>query len=635
MPNAGDMVNWWEPNDEFDDKVRATAMFEHARDIELRHQEQHENNLLYAQMYSNRELPSFDWGLGVSFEASLSPISRLSENLSLSIVDTFVSQIGKNRPKASVVLRGAPWSLRRSARALDRWLYSAFQTLGLYQKGKAAFRDAAIFGFGCLRVDVNSAGKLSVDRIFPDDVLVDQRECLSGQGPVHVFVRRVMTYAEAKSRFDLTDDDVKTAGEKKYLTYRGHGPEHVIVVEGFRRAVMNDRGRMIPGYRMLAIEGKIIDEEPWRHEWLPLTFFQWTTPVNGWYNPGCVEQVFPYQIRLNEVNEKIRAAQDLMAVPRVLVPSTASINVNQVTNEIGKFIKYTGPIAPTALNWPGASAEIYGERDRLVKSCYEFMGISQMSSQAKAPENARFDSSAAFREFNEIEQARFTDLSQRFEEFYLELARTMCRVMHEQGKKGDETMVWRPHTKSKRSVPINWYEIDLDEDSYYVSLEASSILNMTPAARLEALEQMRARGDITAEQYLQHMNNPDLEQLASLAAAAAEDIDRTIELLEDGEYRAPTEFQDLINGIQRIHHAYLQLNDWDDVPLDVYEGFETWILAAYTILNPEPEENAQPGVGAMNSLPMSPMMIPPDGMAGMAAPMDPSMAPAPPQGFVS
>lgn len=621
-------IQWWESDsEEFSPDQRAGAMFEHARNIELRHQEQHENNLLYAQMYSNRELPSFDWGLGVSYEVSLSPISRLSENLSLSIVDTFVSQIGKNRPKASVVLRGAPWSLRRAARSLDRWLYSAFLMLGLYRKGKAVFRDAAIFGFGCARVDTDSRGRLQVDRVFPDDILVDQRECLSGQDPVHVFVRRVMTYAEAKARFGLTDPEIETAARKKYLIYRGHGPEHVVVVEAFRRSTVNEKGKRLPGWRMCAIDGKIIDEEAWNEEWLPLVFFNWTPPVNGWYNPGCVEQVFPYQIRLNEINEKIRAAQDLMSVPRVLVPSGSQINVNQVTNEIGKFIKYTGPLKPEALNWPGASPEIYGERDRLVKSCYEFMGISQMSAQARAPENARFDSSAAFREFNEIEQARFTDLSQRFEEFYLELSKTICRVMHRQGRGYDEQMIWRPHAKSKRSVPINWAEIDLDEDAYTISLEASSILNMSPAARLEALEQMRARGDISAEQYLQHMNNPDLEMLASLAAAASEDIDRVIELLEDGEYEAPTEFQDLINGIQKVHHAYLKLKEWDEVPLDIYENFETWILAAYTILNPEPEENEFPAA-AMNSLPMSPFMLPPEGPSAVQVP--PEMGGAPP-----
>lgn len=612
---------WWDANAGFSEEERASAVLAHAADIEERHQEQHENNLLYAQMYSNRELPSFDWGYGVSVDTSLSPVSRLSENLSLSIVDTFVSQIGKNRPKAAVVLHGAPWSLRESAKKLDRWLYASFLRLEAYQKGKMAFRDAAIFGFGCLRIDVDAKGDLQIERVFPDDVLVDNRECLSGQPPVHVFVRRVMTHAEAMSRWDLPEEIVEKATKKRYLGYRGIGPEHVVVVEAFRRGLRNERGKLIPGRRVLAVEGHIIADEVWDEEWSPLVFFHWQSPVNGWYNPSCVEQVFPYQLRLNEINENIRCAQNVMAVPRVLVPEGSRINVHQITNEIGKFIRYTGPMAPEAINWTAASPELYGERDRLVRSCYEFMGISQMSSQSKAPENARFDSSAAFREMSMIEQARFADLSQRFEEFYLRVAHGVVDVMNRDG--GDQEMVYWRAGRAPMAESIRWSEVDMGRDEYVLTLEAASILNQTPAGRREALEEMRNRGTITEEEYLQHQANPDLEALASLATAAADDIDRVIEELFKGEEEIPTEYQDLVKGIERVHAAYLTLKRWKRVPAEIFENFEAWMLQARSILVPKPEENVAPPA----SMAALPPMMDPTMMAG-AGP-GPMMGPAP------
>lgn len=602
MIRDADFVPWWDKSHEKDEE-RASSLLAHASDVESRHQEQHENNLLYAQMYSNRELLSFDWGYGVTTDASLSPVSRLSENLALSIVDTFVSHVGKARPKAAVVLRGAPWSLRRSARRLDRWLYASFLELDTYKQGKLAFRDAAIFGFGVLRVDVDGSGRLGITRVFPDDVLVDNRECLSGQPPVHLFIRRVMTHAEAKSRWDIPDEILEKASKKRYLGYRGVGPDHVVVVEGFRRGIRNESGRVIPGHRVLAVQNHIIDEEVWNEEWFPVVFFHWQPPVNGWYSPGCVEQVFPYQLRLNEINEKIRSAQDLMSVVRILVPEGSRVNVHQITNEVGKFIRYTGPMKPEALAWPGASGEIYGERDRLVRSCYEFMGISQMSAQARAPENARFDSSVAFREFSQIEQARFTDLAQRFEEFYLGIANTIVRVMHRYNK--DQEMVWWRGGGRARAETIRWADIDLARDKYILTLEASSILNQTPAGRREALEEMRARGEITPEEYAQHQANPDLEQLASLASAAADDIDRVIELLEDEKFEAPTEYQDLVNGVQRVHSAYLRLREWEDVPETIFENFEAWMLHARAILVPEPEENPAPAAATAGAVPPS------------------------------
>lgn len=604
---------------------RATALLSHASDIETRHQEQHENNLLYGQLYSNREMPSFDWGLGVSVDTSLSPVSRLSENLGLSIVDTFVSQIGKMRPKASVVLRGAPWSLRKSAKLADRWLYSSFLHLDIYSKGKMVFRDAGIFGFGCARVDVGPGNKLCVERIFPDDVIVDNRECLSGQAPVHVMVRRVMTFAEAKSRFDLPDETLDRAGRSRYLAYRGHAPKHVVVIEGWRRAFVTDTGKKVAGRHTVAIENYIISDEAWDEEWIPIVFFHWEPPVNGWYNPGVMERIFPYQLRLNETNEKIRAAMDIMSVPRVFVPVGAQINVHEITNEIGKFVRYSGPQVPTALNWQGGSPEVYAERDRIVRTCYEFMGISQMSAQAKAPENARWDSSAAFREFNQIEQARFTDLSQRFEKFYLDLGRTVMRVMHKFGGVMRQEVRTHRYRGSTRSQIIDWNDIRLDDNTYFLTLEASSDMNQTPAARLDALEQMRARGEITAEQYAQHMTNPDLEQLASLTAAAAEDIDRVIDLLENEEYESPSELQDLVGGLTRVHSAYLALHQWEDVPITVFDNFEAWLLSAKSIVEPEPEET-----------PVNPMaMAPPPGTppgGAMMAPGAPMMPGTPPMG---
>lgn len=619
-----EFVEWWEP-EEYDEEERASSLFSHAKDLETRHQDAHENNLLYSQLYSNRELPSFDWGYGVSIEPSLSPVSRLSENLALSVVDTFVARIGKMRPKPTVVLRGAPWKLRRSAKKLDRWLYASFMKHKVFSHGKLVFRDSAIFGFGALRVDVDG-DELCAERVFPDDVLVDQRECLSGQAPLHLMVRRVMTYSECCERFGLEEDEVAEAGESKYLGYRGVGPKHIVVIEAWRRAMCTESGKTIPGRRVLALNDRILDEEEWNEPWFPVVFYRWQEPTNGWYSPSAVEQVFPYQLRLNEINEVIREAQDLMARPRILVPDGSRINVNQITNEIGKFIRYTGPLKPEALNWTAVSAELYGERDRLVRSCYEFMGISQMSAQAQAPANARFDSSAAFREFSDIEQARFSDQAQRLEEFYLEVAETMVRMAKRYKVKAPA--VWWRQGQRNRSEEIKWADIDLDQDAYHISLAPSSTINETTAARKDELYRMLTTGEITPAQYQQHVANPDLEQLSSLAAAASEDIDRVIELLEDGKYEAPTEFQDLSGGLARIHHAYLRLRDWEGVPEEVFNYFEQWMLHAKAIIDGQQagmvataaQQALPPGMGAPSiANPAPPPM--PMGQGPMGPPM--------------
>lgn len=638
MSGAFEGPVWWEEGKEDDSEARARHLFNHARDLEDRHREAHENNLLYAQMYSNRELPSFDWGYGVQYEPSLSPISRLSENLALSVVDTFTSRIGKNRPKPTVVLRDAPYSLRRAGKKLDRWVNANFAAHDVYEKGKMAFRDAAVFGFGALRVDV-TGGRLAVQRVFPDDVLIDQRECVGDQAPLHLMIRRPMTVATAASAFGLEEDEVRKSAERRYLGYRGVGPEHVVVIEAFRRGVRKASGGIVPGRRVLAIDGRVIEEEKWDEEWFPFVFFQWQKPQSGWYCPSAVEQVFPYQIRLNEINDVIREAQDLMARPRVLIPEGSRINVNQIDNVIGKIIRYTGPLKPEALVWPAVSGELYGERDRLVRACYEFLGISQMSAQSKTPQAMRFDSSAAVREVNEIEDGRHAELAQRYELMYLDVAEMLVRVAqrYPAGEDGFSS-VWWIGGRNARAETVSLNDIDLDRDKYVLCLEPSSILNQTPAGRKDELNRMLANGEITPAQYQQHLANPDLEGLASLAAAAAEDTDDTIEMLNDGEYESPTEFQDLEIGLIQVHYAYLRMRRVKDVPEEVFDNFERWMLHAKAIVDAKKagmvptaaEQALPPGMAP----PMGPpgMMGPPPGPPGMVPPMGPPgmMPPGPP-----
>jgi hypothetical protein len=159
------------------------------------------------------------------------------------------------------------------------------------------------------------------------------------------------------------------------------------------------------------------------------------------------------------------------------------------------------------------------------------------------------------------------------------------------------------------------------------------MLNETTAGRKDELYRMLTSGEITPAQYQQHMANPDLESLTSLAAAAAEDIARVIELLEDENYEAPTEFQDLEAGVREVHMAYLRLKDWEDVPQNIFDSFEQWMLHAKAIVDGQkagmvataasqalppgmaPMSLANPAPAGAPPLPMPPGPMAPMGMA--------------------
>lgn len=601
--------------DEEVERARANNLIDQARNLENVQREVHEQNLWSAQLYSNRELASFDWGNSALYRASLAPISRQGENLVLMVVDTLVSQVGKNRPKARPQTRGASWKLRQQAKRLDKFLYGEFIRNRVYEKGKQVFRDACIFGFGALYVCVNN-GAVHIERVFPDELLVDQMEVVAAGKARHWYRRRVLPVEVVVASYCPEGEDPEElkaqlemiSRSTDYLEYRTVGQGYVVMVEGWQCARGNKKGRYV-----CAVNDRILCDEPYELETAPFVTYHWQEALSGFYSPSAVEQCLPYQIRLNEINEVIRDAQDLMGRPRILVHEGSRVNPLEIDNLVARFIKYTG-IKPEAVTWPAISAELYNERDRQVRICLEQFGISALASKVTPPAQARFDSSAAFREFNAIQDDRLADPAQRFERFYLDIAEKMIEVLKASGAKPKTT--WVSGGKQGRVEVIDWNEIDLDKDAYVLQLEATSVFDSTPSALRDELEKQLGMGLITPEEYRLQLSHPDDEAELSLQSAAADDIRRVIELLEDGDYESPTPIQDLVNGVQMVSLAALHLKKYKDVDPDIHLGFLNWITEARNIL----------GIGeesVPSEMPETSETIP--GMTGPAGMPDPMM----------
>lgn len=618
-------AGWWDPEsgsqlpEDIRKKQRAASLLGCARSLENIQREIHEQNLMNAQLYSNRELAAFDWGNGALHRASLAPINRTGENLVLSTVDTLVAQVGKQRPKAKPQTRGASWKLRKQVRLLDKFLYGEFIRNRIYEHGKQVFRDACIFSFGGMFVTMVD-GRLHCERVFPDEILIDQMEVVACGKPRHVYRRRVLPMEVVSSTWDVPMEELEMrakAGET-YLDYRAVGKGYCVVVEGWQ---MN-------GHYMCATNEIILDEKPWDRDDPPFVFYHWQVPVSGFYSPSAVEQALPYQIRINEINEVIRDAQDIMGRPRLLVAEGSRVNPMELDNLIARVIKYTG-IKPEPANWGTVDSALYQERDRLVRMCQQQFGLSNQSVSAAPPPGARFDSAPAWREYNATQDDRLADPSQRLERFYLDVAELMIRTIEYSGEK--PTTMWYSGGRYARCEEIDWKKIDLDKNSYVMQLEATSLYDQGPAAIRDDLEKQFAMGIISPEQYRLERAHPDDSSELSLQAAAAADIRRVIELLEDGKYEEPTPVQDLVNGVQMVTLALLNLNQYSDDEYSddddessneeraemtelekVKYNFLNWLVAARGILDEGTETAGQ--------APGSPMMSQLDEMGG-GAPM--------------
>lgn len=619
---------WWDVG--VDPDYRAELLWQYVRALEAGQYTVHAQNLVNARLYSNRELSAFDWGHGEVVTGTLAPISRLTENLILSVVDTMVSMLGKQRPKAVIITKDADFRTHRKAVMLERALYGEFLHQHVYEKASQVVRDAMLFGFGCWRVDVDG-GELCVERVFPDEIVVDHTECLTDPQPLQVFRRRVLPTEAVVAAYASDDPELaerirEQATRRAYTSYRWPGEGHVVVTEGYRRQTPDQ-----PGRHLTSIRNVVLEDEEWPFDWFPFVFFHYQLPITGFYSPSAVEMLLPYQLRLNELNLVIRDAQDLMARPRLLVANGSQVNLTSLDNRIARVINYTGQ-KPEAVQWQAVSAELYNERDRLVRNAFEFFGLSQMQGLQRLPAGARLDSSKAIDAATATNDDRFADVSQRWERGYLDLAETIVRTCaaYSKGWGNHPAVELKTTWRDKRVAgTFSWKDYDLDRDRYVMQVAAASILNETPAARYDTVADWVQKGLVSPAQGQQLMDHPDLEGATALFKAPVEDIDGVIEDIENGVPTYPTPLQDLPQGVQRVTFAYLRdkrLMKRDErgnvesaEDRAVLRAYIDWITAARAIM-----KKGVPDQGLAGSAAVTP---PPSGQPQAPMPM-PMAAPA-------
>jgi hypothetical protein len=609
--NTNPDYTWWEDADsdednrEYVEQCRANSLIEHMRSLEEIQKEVHRQNLFNYQLYSNRYLSCFDWGTGLLTAASLAPVSQTTDNGILEVCDAYLSEVGKVRPKAKPICHNASYKTRRNANKLDKFLYGELIREKYYEKQKDILLNAEVCNFGAFHVSVKETkqgAKSSLESIFPDDLLVDQQEVIATKKIWTIIHRRVLPVDVVSATWGIPKEDLVNASEtvNSYLTYRPVAKGYVVVGTGYRAGCDG-----VPGRKFTAIKDKILEDEEWEYEWLPFVFFHFTRPLQGFYSQSLVDILLPDQIRLNEINDVIEEAQNIMCGPRLLAQKGSQLNPQALDNIIGKVVYYTGQ-EPKAVTWPAVAAELYQERDRRKANMFTKVGLNQTTSSGNLPGAARLDSSPAVREYSAVQDNRLADITQRFELMCLEVCQMIIRVIKASGE--DVETVWYSGPKKSKAQRIKWSEIDLDEEDYTMILEAASSFAMTPSAIRDDLEAQLARGEITPDQYRKQLQSADPDNETSILAAAAENVDFVIEQCEEGKPVNIVPQQDLVALEQRLTLAYLNLDKFEDVPVEVRECFidaiEQCKMWSQQGMETDPSMEAAPPVTPMPAMPV-------------------------------
>lgn len=551
-------------------------LFSHVRAVEEAQKALHLHTLYNAKLAFNRVLPSLNWGNHIVKRGSHAPVNMRHENLVAQGLQASKSLIGKMRPKATPVPRDANWSLERQAKYLDRWLQTVFQEQQVYTKMQWAFLDCCWAPIGALYTGRDERG-IYCERVFPDEIVVDQTECVAEREPIQVHRRRLVPKVTLKAMYPEFEEEIDQAAQSNhYTTYRSPSGQQVVLIESWQLALPGQEH----GKRAVVIESATLEYEDYKRNYFPFIFLRYEDLPTGFYGRSQAEIGAPFQLRHNELNQVIQRSQDLVSVPRIFAEKRSRIRAAQFDNDIAKLYIYDRTL-PTMANWTAVNPELYQQRSQNRQDYFDTIGINPMTAQAKTPDGVRYDSSKALREANFKQTERFQPQADMLEQAYLRIAEHFIDLGIEEY--GDREP---PEDITERTIEdeIDWKLLGRPGVKYSLKLQASSLNNLTPAAREDQLNNWGERGLLTPAEYKGLLGHPDLDEQESLWAAGVDDIKAVVEQLDKGEAPQPDPLQNLQFGISYVHMTYLKRKRQLGVPEDILQGYRDWVAEAQAIM---------------------------------------------------
>jgi hypothetical protein len=601
-------AQWWR------EKKPHSHMFGVVNSIETQQSWRYLNNIRYARLYANYELLGF---YGTLFsQAAQMPLNnnRLTLNVTKACIDTAAAKIAKNRPKPLFLTSGGDWTQQQRAQDLTKYIEGVFDAADVYKKGPLCFTDAGIMGTGVAKIYADKEkGMICVDRVLTDEIIVDDADGMYGE-PRSIYQRKYIDRDVLCEMFPKFEKEIRSAtvgvkGDSQSST----AANLIKVIEGWH---LKSGESATDGVHAITIENATLFQEEWKKDYFPFAFYRWSPKVVGFWGGGLAEELVGIQLEINKTLRTIQKSIDIACVPRVWVENSSQVNTAQITNEIGAIGKYTG--TPPSFNTSQAlSPEVYQHLQNLYNKAFEITGVSQMSATSQKPKG--LDSAVALREFNDIETERFVLAGQRYEEFFMDIAKIaidLSRDLYE-NMKADGKELKVKVKGSKFIKTIKWKDVDMDEDKFIMRVYPTSLLPNSPQGRLQRVQELMQAGFIDKEVGMSLLDFPDVEAYMSLHTASIDDIKMLLEnMIERGVYQSPEPQQNLQLAIKMVQSAYLR-SKVDGVPEARLELLRRFIDDCNELLNmaqppaPPPMDPAMAGGVMPGADPIADPMAPP------------------------
>lgn len=596
---------WWKAKD--NDETLAKQIGSTIRFIQ-EHQSNRVNQLTTStRLYGNSE--SYNQ-LGGAFiragNAQASPTaSRISFNLCASVVDTLTAQIAKNKTVPTFITSGGIWGLQRKAEQLSKFVEGCFYENNAHEKLTYQFRDGGIWGDGILHPHRDANDRAAVERVLPHEIVIDLYESA-------VTAPKQMHW-------------VKVADRNVILEQYGDTPEHIAAIQscspvGFEEGNLSGSAADLitiaqswhlksgpdaeDGVVAITLPdcGHTLDCSEYDKDYFPFVILSYSKRAIGFWGQGACERLQNLQ---GEVNRGMILMQKSMWMGgsfKILSHISDKVPTSHFNNETGPIIKWSGAVPPEYIAPQFIQGDVVPWIDSLIAKGFQQEGVSQMQSANMKPMG--IDSGAALRTYDQIAEDRQLFVAQRCEGAALELARQLIEIVKDVYKEKGKYEVKFPNTNFLET--IDWSDINLSMDEYWLKAFPTSSLPEEPSAKLQTVQEYVQAGFISPRSARRLLAMPDVEMSDKLANAAEELICKSIEeILYDGKNVRPDSEWDLKlaqdYGLKYMNYA--KLNNCPLPRLRLLRKFNGYVNDALGLTTPPMPMGPGPGMPQANPLP--------------------------------
>ncbi len=558
----------------------------------------------YARLYGTYT-PTFwnGYQLANSGKPTAPMRDRLTYNIVQSCIDTLTARVSQNKPKPMFLTSAGDSNLQRKAKKLDSFCYGLFYENGIYKMAPNAFRDGCTFGEGILH-PYNDNGKIKYERVLPYEILVDYLESHYGpESTMSLFRIKNIDRTHLQELYpDKAADIAQMSGTSMFISAANRSvADTVTVVEAWRLPTGNK-----PGRHALVTENTILFSEDYEDDFFPFAIFRYSPRLYGFYAQGMAEQLVPIQVEINRTLISIQRSLYLGGTHKIFVKAGSKIIKSHFDNAIGTIMEYAGDTPPQYVVPQLVQPEIYAHLQNMVNMGYQQPGVSQMAAANQKP--LGIDSGKALRTYDNIEQQRFSTVSQAYEQFFVDLAKITVSVARKAYEEHGNLSVKVP---GKRFIEtIDWKDVDMENDEFQLQIYPVSKLPNDPEGRLAMIQEMAQAGWIGPDVARRLTDFPDLEAEENLANASVDYLHQILDdMIDNGNFTAPEPFDNLqkARALALEYYSRGKLNNLKEDRLELLRKFMKQIDTLLGVNQPAPVAPAAPG----------------------QPPMDPSQGPAP------